>query len=557
MRRIINFGLLVVALPVAALSACNPEEGRDGGSDGPTSSGDPTVLPDGSAATLLPARIRRLTNFEYADSIKQLLPYATAVDFTDRIAVDARQKDFTRNEDQRVDPVIAGQYQELAEEIAAEAVGDHLTELVPCAAQEETRECASEFIDVFAPRAYRRLITDEDRTALLTVYDAGIEGGAFKDGIELVLQAIFQSASFLYHTEIGDGTGDDGLVRLTNYEIAAEMAYLLAGQPPDDELIRAAGAGELTDPEKRSEQAYRILADGNGRGLYQMRRLVMEWLGIDGVTNLAKNAEKFPDWSEQRFAFLEETNSFINDVMQNGAKVSELLAADYTYIPNNADYAALLGEFYGVPTPPAGRFTVPDGTRKGILTQPSFLARRAHENDSAPVLRGVAVLRRVMCVPVGDPGALNLMVVPPAPDPALTTRERFAIHAEDPACSSCHDAIDGVGFTYESFDAIGQYRTMENDRPIDTSGSVGGGTDMDGDYASSVELAGALATSDRVKECFAKNFYRFASAQHDEDAEDTFVQAVWDGLDVSGKDNVADILIRYVKSDLFVVRRPE
>lgn len=569
MRRKQLCGALVAALSLGILSGCQSaerERSEKGNPNGPNGDGNGGLqpapdggflLPDGSAAKLVPAHIRRLTNKEFEASVRALFP-TTQVVFTDALAVDARQSDFTRNEAQRVDPLLAGQYQTLAQAIASEAVAGDLAALVPCAA-EATRECAAQFVDTFAAKAYRRPLSEEDKAALLTVYDAGAEGGAFKDGIELVIQAVLQSASFLYHTEIGTGTGENGSVHLTDYEIASQLAYLLTGQPPDAELLAAAAAGTLSDPAERERHARRILeAPDSWAQLEQMQQLFIEWLGIDGVTNLAKNPEAFPDWDDQRHVFLHETKTFISEVMKNdGARLSQIFGADYTYVPNADRFPELLGTFYGVPTPPAGRMLFPAGTRRGILMQPAFLARRAKEAESAPVLRGVAVLRRVMCISISDPGALNLMVVPPPPDPTLTTRERFAVHAADPACASCHDAIDGVGFTFENFDAIGRIRTTENGKPVDTSGFVDGGTDMDGAYANAVELMAALSNSERVRKCFATNFYRFATAQSEKRQEETFVEGVWGGLDASGKDNVAQIVISYVKSDLFVVRRPE
>ena len=48
--------------------------------------------------------------------------------------------------------------------------------------------------------------------------------------------------------------------------------------------------------------------------------------------------------------------------------------------------------------------------------------------------------------------ACKLDTSPPAMDPSLSTRERYEQHSSDPACSSCHDLIDSIGFGFEHFD---------------------------------------------------------------------------------------------------------
>jgi hypothetical protein len=554
--------LLAVPLVWASLTACQAggrESGDPGGTangstsgngSGGTSNGGTVTLPDGTVAKLLPARIRRLTNDEYDATVQALL--GTQQTFAANLAVDARQSDFTRNDQQRVDPLLAGQYQAAAEELAAEAIApEKLSTLVPCAIASGDRACAEGFIDSWVSKAFRRPLTDEDRTALLTVYDVGIEGGSFTDGIQLVIQAALQSASFLYHSEIG--SGDPAAPgTMTGHEIAAELSYLFLGGPPDAALLTAADAGELATSEGRLAQAQRLLA--MPEALPQLERLVLEWLGIDGLTNLAKDATLFPNWEELRPALLKETQAFVDEVMVNdGSRVSALIGANYTVV----DGSQALNDLYGLPAGTTGKVTLEDNTRRGILTQPSFLARRGKDAESAPVPRGVTILRRVLCITVPDPASLNLNVVPPPPDPTQTTRERFAVHAADPDCASCHDLIDGVGFTFESYDAVGKYRTTDNGKPVDSTGYVDSGTDIDGDYANAVELVEAMSGSERVKKCVAGHFYRFASARSDEDEEDSFVEGVWGNLDAEQQDSVYELLLNFVKSDLFVSRRPE
>jgi hypothetical protein len=62
----------------------------------------------------------------------------------------------------------------------------------------------------------------------------------------------------------------------------------------------------------------------------------------------------------------------------------------------------------------------------------------------------------------------------------LPLRERLAQHRADPACASCHDLMDPVGFALENFDAVGRWRELEGEHPIDASGGLPDGSEFTG-----------------------------------------------------------------------------
>src|SRR6185436_13584038 len=129
-------------------------------------------------------------------------------------------------------------------------------------------------------------------------------------------------------------------------------------------------------------------------------------------------------------------------------------------------------------------------------------------SDSGPVHRGVAVMRRVLCYQIQDPSELKIQVVPPPPDPSLTTRERFSQHSLNPSCKACHGKIDPAGFAFEGFDAQGASRKTDNGKDVVTSATLEVG-DVKGTFASNLELTAALAASTDVQRCFARNLHRF------------------------------------------------
>lgn len=531
-------------LPVACAAlpfvACTTELGRDGPSG--RGADDDGLTVNGQKLTPLPARIRRLTNAEYNASVQALL--GTTATPADEFPPDARQHGFTVNEAQRVDPVMARALDAGAKQLA-QAARDQFSTLAPCADGAAGGEaCAQSFIESFATRAYRRPLTDEDRASLLGLYRAGAEGAAYEDGIELLIRGILQSPGFLYLTEIGDGSAGS-TVAMTPSEIASALSYVVTGGPPDEALLQAAEDGSLETPEGREAQARRLFATEAGRA--RTVRVVREWLGIDRINATAKDANVYPEFAAVRDGMAAETNAFVREVLETTpGSAADLLGAPWTVV----DDVALAG-LYGVSG--SGRVDSPE--RVGLLNQGAFLSVYAHAHETAPVLRGVALLRRVACIDIELPVNLSVQIVPPVPDPTKTTRERFAIHAQDAGCASCHRMIDPLGFSFEHFDGMGLYRDKEGEASVDSSTEVALGLDFDGSYANSNELAAALAQSAAVRECFGRQIFRSAAGegQGAKPYEESF-DVLWSALPADAQGVYVESLIAYAKSALFSMR---
>ena len=498
---------------------------------------------DGSAS--LPARLRRLTNAEFDTSATALLGMQST--FGASFTPDTRQAGFTRNDAQRVDPVFVTQLNDAAQKLAAMAKPMVKT-IAPCADAAGSESCARTFIAGFAQRAYRRPATTREVDALVAVYRVGSEGSAYADGIETVISAVLQSPGFIYTTELGPQPSA-ARAKLTDYETASAIAYLLTGAPPDDALLEAAAAGTLAMPDTRRSQARRLLA--TEAASTQVVRMVHEWLGIDRITETAKDSNVYPEFAGLRDAMKHEADAFVSEVMwKSGSDVRELIAADWTPAEDNLARMYLNGQ---APARDAGHVSLASVRRRGILNQGAFLSVYAHATETAPVLRGVAVLRRVACVDIASPTSLNINVVPPVPDLSKTTRERFAVHSADPACKSCHGSIDALGFSFEALDGMGRERQMENNRPVDSTTMLSAGYSFDGSYADSTDLALKLADSKELQACFARQLFRFAAARSDAEAESSFMTQVA-ALPDGARGKFAELIVAFIGSDAFVQR---
>jgi hypothetical protein len=87
------------------------------------------------------------------------------------------------------------------------------------------------------------------------------------------------------------------------------------------------------------------------------------------------------------------------------------------------------------------------------------------------------------------------------------------------SCRGCHSLIDGVGFTLNNYDAVGRFQTEQYGLPIDPSGNLRAGTDVDGVVENGVELATRLAESEQVQLCMTKEFLAHALGRSLTDAD--------------------------------------
>jgi hypothetical protein len=551
------YGIALLAAFASVAGGCaGTIEGPSRGAGGAGTAG----ASGGVMSALIPARIRRLTNAEYDASVKALLG-TTQTPAASTFPPDARQGGFSLNDAQRIDPVLAKQLSAAADALATEAAANGtLMRLAPCADPTSGgAACAKTFIQSFGAAAYRRPLADAEAADLNSLYAAGAEGATYVDGIGLVVRGVLQSAGFLYLTELGDGAAaPPPTFTLGAFETASALSYLVAAAPPDDPLLAAARAGQLAGADARESHARRLLATPGGQA--RLVRVVREWLGIDGIADVAKDTTVYPGFAALRPSMDTESVSFIGEVLGKGTgTVGELLGADWSVV--DAPLAQAYGVALGADTSAGGmpRTSLAGSGRRGILNQGAFLSVYAHASETAPVLRGVAVMRRVACLNVPSPTSLNIVVTPPVPDPSKTTRQRYSVHATDAVCASCHTNIDAFGFSFEGYDAMGSARTMDANQPVDTSTVVMAGTDFDGAFADSNALALALSGSADVRTCLARQLFRASAGRSDGSinaSEDAFV-AAWQAEPLAMQGNLVETIVSFVRSPAFVQRRAQ
>jgi hypothetical protein len=455
----------------------------------------------GDSLAVAPSKISRLTRIEYERTVTAIFgaELLTGVRF-DNLPSDSKAGPFESNAPLDVDEDGVDGYRNVAEAIG-ERAGADAEALLGC---EESSACVEGFVQDLGDKLYRRPLDAEAQAAYLKLFEAIRNSGTLSDALRVTVTAMLQSPQFLYRLELGTETSEPDVRRLTGYELAARLSFFLWKTAPDAELIAAAGAGDLDEPEGIEREARRLLTDP--RADYTIGRFHLAWLGVAELEEHALDTEAFPDFEALKADMLAETEQFVVDVFHHDAKLETLLSAPYTFA------SPALAAFYGSAEPDAdGKLALDTDQRLGVLTHASFLTAHAKSPKTAAIHRGKAIREQLFCQGLPAPPPVDTII---EPDPSLTTREQIEQKTAPETCAACHTLINPLGFLFENYDAIGRWRTEDNGLPVDASGGISE-TDVDGDLVGAVELAQALASSETVTSCVSRQWLRFALGRDD------------------------------------------
>ena len=341
---------------------------------------------------------------------------------------------------------------------------------------EESRPCAERILGRLGRLAYRRELTEENLSALMSLYDAGAETVGFEEGIRMGIEGMLASPNFVFRIEEPLDPREAAYgYRLSDTDLASRLSFFLWGTIPDGELLDLAESGRLSEPSVFEGQVRRMLGDGRSAAL--AKRFAYQWFRLQDLEKINPNVRLYPDFHQQlKTAMVEETERFFHHLVSEDRSALEMFTADYTFV--NERLAKHYG-MEGVAGPEHRLVRYEDGSRRGIFGHGSMLTLTSHPYRTSAVLRG----KWVMEVLLGSP--------PPPPPPNvpdldateasadgrdLTARERLEIHRDNPACRSCHRMMDPIGLALEQFDVTGRVRVKDSGQPIDASGEFYDGT---------------------------------------------------------------------------------
>jgi hypothetical protein len=341
----------------------------------------------------------------------------------------------------------------------------------------EQAACAKQIISRLATRAWRGPVTEAAVNDLLGFYRQGAGLRDFDTGVQYALARILSDPRFVYRFEqepdkikVGDSYAING------HELASRLSFFLWSSIPDDELLRAAGAGELGQAKKLEQQIDRMLADPRADALVQ--NFAGQWLGLRQLATINPTSTDYD--GTLRESMQRETQLLFSAILREDRSVLDLLNADYTFVDER------LARHYGIANIQGSQFRrvpVSDASRRGILGHASVLTLTSAPNRTSVVKRGQWVLENLLGTPPAPPppGVEVKLDQPPVPGAAPDTlRQRMEQHRADPACGACHALIDPIGIALENFDAVGKWRDTLAGQPVDAVTALWDGTPLHG-----------------------------------------------------------------------------
>ena len=294
--------------------------------------------------------------------------------------------------------LLADQYRDAAENIAAQAITFHLTELLTCDPVDEGQAyCAAVFIRDIGGNAFRRPLTEDELERYWAIWDVVATEDGFIEGLQWTLTALLQSPHFIYRMELGALNTDEAHYALTDWEVASQLSYLFWDTLPDEGLRNRAANGELHTEAQIQEEVVRMLADPRANRV--MDGFVEQWLHLDRLIKVPKIMQVYPDLTfSVRGEMLRETQKLASTLMSDAGTLSDLLQAEHSYMTDE------LATYYGLPAGDGAADS--EGFRRidlqgtpygGLLAQGSLLTTFARPDSSSPIHRGVLVRERLLC----------------------------------------------------------------------------------------------------------------------------------------------------------------
>ena len=432
---------------------------------------------------------------------------------------------------------------------------------------EASKKRANEVLTAFLPRAFRSPVSDGELQRYKDLFNREFDStSSYTQAMKSTIVAVLVSPRFLFRTEfyqpplesdLDDSKAADG--RDLNFALASRLSFFLWGSMPDDELLAKAAEGTLTDTNVLQEQFERMMRDDKIKSL--SIDFGMQWLKLQKVASALPDPDKYPDYYVKAYpppaaSMMIEQMLFFETIMVENRSILEFVKSDFAYLNRQLitwyqmDVEKTLGY-----VPPLENFEDffriqwPSEHRGGVITSGAMLLSTSTTRRTSPVYRGAWVLDVVFNSPP-PPAPADVPPLEPAEDKQnlkLNVRDKLEKHRLDPACSSCHDRIDPLGFGLEIFDTVGRWRKVyENGEPVDASG------DIDGDaFDGPVRLKNViLRKKERFVQAFVEHVVKYALGRQLHFSDEPEIQRITEKV-LKDDCRFHSVIREVVKSDLF------
>jgi len=441
-------------------------------------------------------------------------------------------------------------YLSVAEKVAIEVIaGTSKSKFISCADATDAT-CLTNTIKAFGRKAFRRPLTDAEVTSL-SRFNTLTPKGTSDQVAESVLFAFLASPSFITLPELGQ-TKDGSSLKLTSYEVATRLSFLIWNSIPDDTLNTEADAGRLTTGDQIRAQALRMLQSSKSSAVASTFHRT--YANIANGTHWTNNtSHSIGNYTSATYSdAMAELDAFFADVVLNGGSFADLFTSPAAFVTKNT--ASLYGVTSSATTPT--KMMLDATKRPGFLSRVAFLSTFAHDTQSSAILRGAFVTQQVLAIPVGDPDPSFLSMTPPAAN-YKTNRDATTALTMGSPCNTCHTyKVNPPGFVLERYDAVGAWQDTD---------PLGGAIDSTADVIlstnpavtktlnSPAELMAEIAKAPNAQRNYAEKFVSFATGRSPNQNDTCIVDKLSSSM-ATPSYSLASLMADYTQADSFRLR---
>ncbi|MCA9264271.1 MAG: DUF1592 domain-containing protein, partial [Planctomycetales bacterium] len=466
---------------------------------------DPAVYAAGVGAS--ESWVQRLTVSEYVETVRSTVGVDIATEARELLPPDLRADGFSNTAyNLNVDLKHVEAYAQLAQVIVERLDVSGFAARFSKNRSLNTDRTAREFVANVGEWLLRGPLDEREVTnysGILT--SVASAGGSFEEGVGLMVEAMLQSPRFLYRIEQQRG-GGEGSRRVSAYELAARLSYIIWGGPPDEELLRAARDGELLNSDRCRQQVQRMFQDP--RAVNRSKQFIFDWLNLNRLSNMQPNPERYPEWNAELGRDMQnETLAFFEEIVwKQNRPLSELFNAQFTFA------TPLLAQHYGLQSQGDGlrQYDLSDvPARGGLLTQGSVLTIGG--DDASMVTRGLFVMKDLLRGVIGAPPP-GVDTTPVPAKQGTTLRDIAEERIEKASCGGCHKKFEPLAFGLEQFDGLGGFNKQDEfgNRLRSDGQLIVPGLESPLPYETPAELMDLLANSDRIRDTIAWKLTQFS-----------------------------------------------
>lgn len=322
---------------------------------------------------------------------------------------------------------------------------------------DDSEESAKELLQLWMTRAWRRPVKAGEEEVYLKLYrDLRSEGMSFDEALRAAFQSVLMSSGFRYQASPAE-------VDAPQFALASRISFMLAGAPPDEDLLKRAGEGRLGMEKVLDSQIERLLESDKSRRFF--RPFVTQWLVMDQPVTLVMSHLQKQDFRFGRHlkaSMKEETVEYLRLLFVENRPARELVVSDWT-VAND-----ILARHYGIPGVEGAEFRkvsmneAGDPRGGGILGHAGIQSMLTWMGDNWVIYRGAWALHHILDDPPPAP-PLDVPELNPneGENRGKSFREVLQIHLADERCASCHKDMDPLGFAFQNFDLSGRWRDVE------------------------------------------------------------------------------------------------